>query len=235
MICSIQAQTKVGEEVTINFQNPYLYKGNTTNTHKMVWSKEIIQDFGNDLPPNALPSDGCPDNITITHNVLSGQTDIQEAKHTIIATNVIFSGGVAAYNAGGVIHLKTGFSAKSGSSFRAYIEGCSAKKGVREELTNQEEAITYENINLENNALEELEVIKVHPNPTKGIVTIDSKKQIASWKLKDYIGRYTEQSKLRSNSFYKDQFNINHLPTGLYILKITLTNGDVIYKNIVKN
>uniref|UniRef100_UPI000558EEA1 3-coathanger stack domain-containing protein n=1 Tax=Aquimarina megaterium TaxID=1443666 RepID=UPI000558EEA1 len=238
LILSVNPNLTFGEVNTIieqSAQKVGTYTYSTTGGRPNgTWNNQMGYGLV-DAHQAVLLAQSCQDNLTINQNVLSGQTDIQEAKNTITATNVIFSGGTAAYDAGTWIHLKTGFSAKSGSSFRAYIEGCSGKGAVEQEPTSQQEVITYENISIENNALEVLEMVKVHPNPTKGIVTINSKKQIASWKLNDYMGRYAGKSKLKSNSSYKDQLNMSHLPAGLYVLKITLANGDTVYKNIVKN
>ncbi|WP_109096998.1 S8 family serine peptidase [Aquimarina sp. AU58] len=238
LILSVNPNLTFGEVNTIieqSAQKVGTYTYSTTGGRPNgTWNNQMGYGLV-DAHQAVLLAQSCQDNLTINQNVLSGQTDIQEAKNTITATNVIFSGGTAAYDAGTAIHLKTGFSAKSGSSFRAYIEGCSGKIVVEEEPISQQEVITYDNISIENNTLEVLEMVKVHPNPTKGVVTINSTKQITSWKLNDYMGRYAGKSKLKSNSSYKDQLNMSHLPAGLYVLKITLANGDTVYKNIVKN
>ncbi|WP_103864583.1 S8 family peptidase [Aquimarina sp. I32.4] len=217
------------QKVTTN-----LYTYSSTNGRlNGTWNNQLGYGLVNAYQA-VLLAQNCQNDLVITQNVVSGQTDIQEASNVITASNTIFSGATAAYDAGTVIKLKSGFTARSGSSFRAYIEGCSARNLTREEPNSEQELITYENIEVETNSLEKTEIVSVYPNPTNNMLTVSSKEHVKNWELKDHIGRYTEKSKLKGKYFYKDRFSINHLPVGLYILKVTLTNGNIIYKNIVK-
>ncbi len=180
-------------------------------------------------------SGNCPNHLTINQNVGSGQTDIQEAKTSVTATNVIFNGGTAAYDAGSSVTLKAGFHARSGSSFRAYIQGCSSRQ--TNDIVGEEIAITYNKIEIEE-ADKELpkdeKTLKAYPNPTKDILSISSDKQMMSWELNNHFGNRIKNSTAKRTSFNEEQINIDYLPSGLYILKVTLTNGETVFKNIIK-
>lgn len=65
----------------------------------------------------------CLDNLDINDD--AGATDNQEAEFTITADNMISSSSNAIYHAGEEVLLTDGFVALAGSTFRAYIEGCS--------------------------------------------------------------------------------------------------------------
>ena len=64
--------------------------------------------------------------------------DTQQAAITLTATNTISSGGVASYDSGTRVRLLSGFKAMNGSSFRAFIEGCSNTTAPLQVPSNEE-------------------------------------------------------------------------------------------------
>lgn len=65
----------------------------------------------------------CQNDLTINND--AGSSDNQQAEFTITADNVIADNSNAIYHAGNEVLLTDGFVAIAGSTFRAYIEGCS--------------------------------------------------------------------------------------------------------------
>lgn len=73
--------------------------------------------------------------------------------------------------------------------------------------------------------------IIIYPNPTTGIVKIESKKKIKNVKLKDINGK-----KIKSNySKERATINISNLSTGVYFLTIKLEDNTLESKKIIKN
>ena len=98
-----------------------------------------------------------PSNLTITQNVTSGNSDIQIASQSIIASNIIHNNATATYKAGQNITLSSGFHSKNGSSFLASIESCENSQNRALKKT------TYEmNIEPVQNSF------SIYPNPSKG-------------------------------------------------------------------
>ncbi len=211
----------------------YTYS-NTSGRSNGTWNNQLGYGLVDAHQAVLLAQAGnCQDNVIVNQNVTSGQTDIQKATTSVTATNTIFSGGTATYTAGTRVRLNPGFSAKSGSSFKAFIENCS--QSSREELSKPKVVITYEEVEIETESisLQKEEVLKAFPNPTKDRLTITSDEQMTNWELRNHMGNLVKQSKTKR--FQKDELNINQLPTGLYILRVTLNNGETIFKNILKN
>ncbi len=69
--------------------------------------------------------------------------------------------------------------------------------------------------------------IKLYPNPTTAIFKIDAK-GFKSANLYDLSGKILMQN-------LNSTINLSHLPNGVYIVSITLDNGSIIAKKIVKN
>jgi len=179
-------------------------------------------------------SGSCPPNLTINQNVNAGQTDIQEAINSITATNVIFNNATAAYDAGSNVSLKPGFHARNGSSFRAYIDGCTTKDS-EDVKTKPELTIVYKRItiNKEGALKENQEIIKAYPNPVRDMLSISTDAEISSWELRNHVGKRVRHS-TNKKSFTKDRINVSQLNIGFYILTVHLSDGQTIYKNIIK-
>lgn len=171
----------------------------------------------------------CIPDLIITANVLSGQTDIQEAGNTIIATNTIFSGGTAEYDAGATIYLKPGFRSNAGSETRLYIEGCTEPKPIGGDG----------DIKSMNNTVSGLEspmnpskVLDLFPNPTSGSFSLKSKHEMLDWEITNQVGsiRYTDLTQDANQT----EIDISRFATGVYFLKVTFKDGDIVMKTIIK-
>ncbi|MFC5047073.1 S8 family serine peptidase [Aquimarina hainanensis] len=69
-------------------------------------------------------SSDCPENLTVTTDVLSGQTRLFQSSNSITGVNTIQTNANAIYNAGVEITLSDGFDAIKGADFDALIDGC---------------------------------------------------------------------------------------------------------------
>jgi len=72
-----------------------------------------------------------------------------------------------------------------------------------------------------------LEKIKVFPNPSSNYITIDSKEQIKSISVINNLG----QTLLKSNI---NTVNIKQLSNGVYLVKVELENGQIYLEKIIK-
>ncbi|MBP6455974.1 MAG: CotH kinase family protein [Chitinophagaceae bacterium] len=77
------------------------------------------------------------------------------------------------------------------------------------------------------NEFEENEFIKVFPNPSKGIFTIESLQPISFVRVFDLQGKMILESKEKT-------IDATKLSAGIYLLKINLLNDKIFYKRIVK-
>ena len=168
----------------------------------------------------------CLDDITITQNVNSGQTDNQQASNSITAINTINNGAIASYDAGNTVFLKPGFHAKAGATFRVFIAGCSQNANQKENL---KEEIIDEDVAMDTDVLSP---IKIYPNPTKGLFKISSEKMITHYMVLNQFNRILLDKKVSDNSIEVD---IQHLSKGIYLVRLQLDSGEMITKKIIKN
>ncbi len=74
--------------------------------------------------------------------------------------------------------------------------------------------------------------ITLHPNPTTGLITVNSSVGIQSWILYNTLGAtYKQGSHIETNSF---NINLNDYSNGIYILKLQLDDGTIVSKQIIK-
>ena len=170
---------------------------------------------------------GCKETLPISSNASSGTTDNQSARTTIVATNTINTGATAAYDAGTTVSLKAGFNAKSGATFRAFIEGCStiSSKTVELEELEKQTVLKEENILVNNRT-------SIYPNPTTGLFTIVSNEKIIHYAVFNSLNTVLYSNKVDVN---KVAVNIQNLPMGMYIVRFTLASGEIVMKKILKN
>ncbi|OEK07527.1 hypothetical protein A8C32_17170 [Flavivirga aquatica] len=183
-----------------------------------------ITNFANSSNINFITLSSCLPELIIDKEVPENQIDIQDAEDTIKASNIINTNANAAYDAGNSIKLLLGFHAKSGSSFRAYIDGCDNSSSLIE--SQQTKTITQQQIE---------DIIKLHPNPTTSIVNIASTENIESWELSNQFGRTYIKNHAKSSSLKEFSLDLSSYPTGIYILRTTLKNGELVIKRIIKN
>lgn len=72
-----------------------------------------------------------------------------------------------------------------------------------------------------------LSEISLYPNPTSGILNIESKSEIRNVALFDLSGR-------KISEFNSSQINISSLPKGIYLIKISTKDGKTTTKKVVK-
>lgn len=94
---------------------------------------------------------------------------------------------------------------------------------------------TTQNEFLQEKNIEELATIKLYPNPTKGNLTIESLEAIASWELINVYGNSIRKKLVSDESLKKATLNVSNLATGVYFVKITLKNGNVVTKQLIKD
>ncbi|WP_299365728.1 3-coathanger stack domain-containing protein [Winogradskyella sp.] len=184
-------------------------------------------DLGTNVIAKKLPqqvqvqnNNNCPDNLTITQTVSNGTNDIQEASNWIVALNVIENAANAEYDAGKFVKLESGFHARAGSTFRAYIDGCLITQPVSK------------NSIFNNNEILDNQII-IFPNPAKDKVYLShSKLNIKSFVLYDIHGRSVTKNDLNSN---KHTIEVSKFKDGLYILRIVLEDNSVITKKLILN
>ena len=71
-------------------------------------------------------------------------------------------------------------------------------------------------------------LVSVYPNPSSGIVNIQSKKEIQQVQLISVEGKIIRKYK------NENQINIQDLPKGVYVLKVQLNNGKTEVKKLIK-
>lgn len=169
-------------------------------------------------------------NLIIDDDVQTGWIDFQEAPETIVATNTIFSGGRAEYNAGTSVTMTPGFHAQSGSEFLGYIEGCSGLFGFKN-------SITYEEIDLSPYGVdtsEELKSLSISPNPNIGRFVLKGSHNMKQWEVSNYMGRVYFTGKMNEKDSTIQQIDIGNLPTGIYFIKVEFQDGEIITKQVIK-
>lgn len=172
--------------------------------------------------------DNCPENVSVTQNVPSGSTDLQEASNTLTASNVIASGGTATYTAGSKLVFTSGFKASNGSVFTAKIEDCSAIENV---ANSNIEGVT-KNSEITSTITKEA-FFKLHPNPTRGQFTISSvgiSDEGASMKIYSTMGMLQLDEKVLMNN---STIDVNSLSEGLYYVIIKDNTGKIHSKKLM--
>lgn len=155
----------------------------------------------------------CLNDVLVTLNVTSPFTDLIQASQTIIAVNTINVGATGIYHATNEVLLKAGFTAVSGSMFRAYIEGCSNDFEARQiQKTNLNSAskktTNYSNVDVNQ--------FKVFPNPTTGKITIahNEKTQIVS--VFNFLGQKVLE--IKPTSAQQTEIDLSSFPSGIYVI-----------------
>lgn len=120
--------------------------------------------------------ENCENHLTIIENVNSGETDIQQASKSILASNTIENNAAAIYTAGESILLDIGFLSESGSIFEASIESCSGAQFDFADDTKQGFK-SFDSFSLDNATdIDELKSpsfdLSVYPNPSNGHVNV---------------------------------------------------------------
>lgn len=167
----------------------------------------------------------CPNFYTVYIN--QGGVKDEKAINYINAKNNLYSSAVANYSAGNKVVLIPGFHAKSGSTFRAFIEGCTSS-ATTNITTTDNEFILIGKEEIKNEILK-IDYINVYPNPIRNSLFIDSDKDILAWSITGFSGKeiYKGRGKVK-------RIDTQKLTKGTYILRVRFKNGEVITKKIVK-
>ncbi|MDR2653563.1 MAG: C10 family peptidase [Prevotellaceae bacterium] len=149
-------------------------------------------------------------------------------------TAVINSGEHLSYKAHQAIYLKPGFQAKSGSTFRAYIEPCAnctqPQPAPPAFANNMPPDVDYQQESGEAADFGNGQ-ISIYPNPTAGIVNIASNSmEIRSIDVFDISGKI-----LKSNvDFAENILNLSYLSNGIYFIKIQTLSEQTTHKIIIQ-
>lgn len=176
--------------------------------------------------PQLIPGPSCKNELFIAEEVLSGQTDIQSAQNSITATNIINGNAIAKYDAGESVYLKPGFHSKSGSDFRAYIDGCEGKSSMKGKIINENKMI-FEDI-------PSTKELIVFPNPVIETLSIESKDKMDNWVLIDISGNKILNNIFKNEENNNTNINLVDLPKGVYYLTVFFKDSDMITKTIIK-
>lgn len=178
--------------------------------------------------PQLIPEiPNCTNDLIITQNVFPGATDIQSALNTVTATNIIFNQGTAKYDAGVSVFLKPGFNAKSGSEFRAFIQGCTVPPlpKIEDGLTQSDEGLN----------LKTEKILILYPNPTSGLLHLSSEEKMYSWEISNPFGTIQDSGSFRFLNDAKNlEINLNNFITGVYYVKVVFQDGEIITKKIIR-
>lgn len=171
----------------------------------------------------------CVANRNIVSSVNAISVDHQQASTRILATNTVNADAEAVYHAGDEVLMTNGFTAISGSTYRAYIENCTNDYAARKAVV-ERPVVTYniprpkEEIPLADNA--------VYPNPGNGIFNV---------RVAGLSGGFVQITNLKGTEFYNRKFkdqeelavNIKNEAPGMYIVRVV--SGNKVYtKTIVK-
>ncbi|WCO02633.1 T9SS type A sorting domain-containing protein [Psychroserpens ponticola] len=155
-------------------------------------------------------------------NIPNGITENYDSYIDIIASNTVENGAISLYQASHSIRLVPEFQAQNitgQGSFIARIIPC-------------EPAIIPPSSQRIGQKFEDLDKIKVHPNPASNILNITSKEsKILSLQLLNIYGNKLES--FENINTYKYSFSVYNHSRGYYILKITLEDGSIEFKTII--
>jgi len=93
--------------------------------------------------------------------------------------------------------------------------------------------LSFDNFEIKDaNALSTLETvkekIKIYPNPADSFIKIDSKEKVKSFEL------YTISGQLTKKGGQTEEISLEGMTSGMYILKVTLNNGETLIHKVIK-
>lgn len=171
----------------------------------------------------------CRNDVNMTRTILSGESLTVETSNQITASNTINDNSNVLYDAGVEVVLQPGFVASSGSTFEAIIRGCSSTR-IQEEA-NRTFFTSSESIDFKPSK----NSISIYPNPTKGNLHIDNREyQIARWQLFNRKGTLLKSNNSKNQLGEIITTDISNLQTGIYFIRIELSNGEIVTKRVLK-
>jgi len=184
-----------------------------------------------------LIGSNCPNNIQIP-NPISGNIDyVAENWIEGKTNNIIQPNADVTYTAGNFVRLKPGFHAKSGCDFHAYIAPCSPTSPMispssgNDAMANDraKESDSFHN-DEENSLQQENILLNASPNPFKEETTISyelPEQGLVNISIYDYTGQRVsvlESNTLKEQGVHQIEFNAAHLPSGIYVVRLTTEN-----------
>ncbi len=209
--------------------NIYFINGHDTNTLSVIKNSNEITSieldnnylsFDNPIYflPKLIPYQSCVSNFSITQEISSNKTYNKSVSNTITATNNIQTDTFVTYDAGTRVYLKPGFKVNSGAVFNAYIEGCTVVLGKNNSIVKIQEKIA--SVVPEN--------VTIYPNPFSNELTITTREDIAN------IVIFSLDGKVMNSEKTLGKINTSDLSKGIYVVKVTLSSGEIITKKILK-
>lgn len=194
--------------------------------------------FGDEISFETLPDQSIPTALALDDlTVVGGNDTCFSAIETItVAGNGNFvevnNGGSLLLVAGQSIHLLDGFRVYSGGNFQAWIslngEFCTNSKSLL--ATNDEDAVS-QNI-IESEAM--TDPIKVYPNPTTGIVTLEFSKDpetVSKVEIFSMIGELIYTTEVSGD--IRHSFDLTGNPKGIYIFRV-LVGTEFMMEKVIK-
>lgn len=209
--------------------NIYFINGHDTNVLSVIKNTNDINaleinnnylSFDNSIYflPKLIPYQSCVSDFYITQEINASDTYNKSVSNTITATNNIQTNAFVTYDAGIRVYLKPGFKANSGTVFNAYIEGCAAVMSKNKSVIKTQENIA--SVIPEN--------VTIYPNPFSDELTISSNEDILNLQIFSLDGKVMNSEKTLG------KINTSDLSKGIYVVKVTLSSGEIITKKILK-
>ncbi|AXG68156.1 metallo-peptidase family M12 [Kordia sp. SMS9] len=170
----------------------------------------------------------CPIDEIVTTD-LSNSTDEVQASQTITATNTVYFGGTAIYHAGQEVLLQDDFSALSGATFRAYIEGCTDSFASRSAT----DALTFSDEISKDETSEEIQQMYIAPNPNRGAFSVYFEEEESGiLQILDFKGELIQTLEFEKTT--KLSVDIQQNLPGMYFVKVRTASKTFIEKVIKK-
>lgn len=173
----------------------------------------------------------CPTDLVITTFTLPSP-DHKQASNSITASNTIANAQSGVYHAGSFVVLSSGFHSASGSTFRAYIEGCTDNYVGRTTYQEKKETVNYSEFETKENII--TQNFRMYPNPAKTSVNIEAEFIITKIEINSIDGKLIFEKELSEND-KTFTIDISNYKTGIYIVNIQNSIGEFISKKLVKN
>jgi len=165
-------------------------------------------------------------------------TEIYEVSNSIITAGSgtyfnVNAGADITHKAGNFVLLQDGTHIKEGSKYLAEIYPCTSTEldYVGETYPSDRKGISQTK---DDGLNDELEKIKVFPNPATAKLTVSSLEDMSSLVLTNTLGRSFLEMNVSQDSSMITEVNLSGIPSGMYFLRVTLTSGEIITKQIIK-
>jgi hypothetical protein len=177
--------------------------------------------------PTVVFSTPCNSPIFLNLSYFSGSKPNQYATQTANVYYYLQNGQNAIVEAGSLVHIQQGFSAKPGSFFHASISPCSGN----DNSILKSNVDTTSTTNLKGNEITLTSKINIFPNPTTGLISIELKGDVFTVELYNTLGILVKSN---TNCVNQTQIDISNLASSTYYLKVKTQNNQQEAITIVK-